>query len=85
MPSLVTGTGIVCPHCRHEMTVQTRGMLFGIWRQIWRHWQVREARIRGGRVTCGNCRRTFIIRGDRTKYMPLPRGGKRPVAATKRG
>lgn len=71
MPSLTTATGLKCPHCRHEMVVVTRGLLWGWWRQIWRHLQIKAARQRGGRVKCGVCGRTWIERGDRRKYLAL--------------
>lgn len=73
MPRLVTGTGLRCPHCRHEMCVDTVGLFWGIWRQLWRHLEIRAAKQRGGRVRCGVCGRSWVVRGDRRKCIPLTR------------
>ena len=73
MPTLTTATGLKCPHCRHEMVVVTRGVLWGLWKQLVRHLEIKAAKQRGGRVRCGVCGRTWIEKGDRRKVLPLTR------------
>lgn len=61
---MTTATGIKCPHCRHEMVVNSRGF-FGLLVQVMRHLRIRECRRRGGRTKCGNCGRQFVIKPKR--------------------
>ena len=84
MPSLTTGTGLRCPHCRHELVVVTRGVLWGLWRQLWCHLEIKAAKQRGGRVRCGVCGRSWVVRGDRRKFVQLTRDERKRMDRLRR-
>ncbi len=69
MAEMTTSTGIVCPHCDHEMTVKTEGFFGGLLKQMFIR-QVLLGRRRGASVRCQNCGEWFTRRVA-TPYMRI--------------
>jgi hypothetical protein len=59
---ITTTTGIVCPHCRKEWEINTKGIFGGIFAQSITHSFIRRLKREGGTVTCGSCKCEFNIK-----------------------
>ena len=60
MPEITTSTGIVCPSCKKEVTITTKGILGGILKQAFIQSALEQITKKGATVKC-SCGHQFSV------------------------